>query len=165
MGDDRGQTTLDFAIAASTFLLAAAFVFMFVPGMLQPYTGSSDGSLVADRAATQLGTNLLGGPDSPHVLDRDCTVEFFDADGNTGGCRFVADADDVDAALSIDDTTRINVTVEHLDVTNPGDPVVSLDGTRLAAGAERTDGSTSVTSAQRLVTIDDTTYRLYVRVW
>ena len=33
----RGQTTLDFAIGVSVFLIVVAFVLAFVPGMVQPF--------------------------------------------------------------------------------------------------------------------------------
>jgi hypothetical protein len=102
---DRGQTTLDFAIGMSVFLIAVAFVFSFIPGMLQPFTGSNEAkTVVADRVADSLAEGMLGHPTEPYILDSDCTVAFFDpSDDNTdndgsydyagngdvpGGCTF-----------------------------------------------------------------------------
>lgn len=85
----RGQTTLDFAIGVSIFLLSVAFVLTFVPGMVQPFTANPQEEMsVADRVATQLVQEMLAGTD-PYVLDTDCTVEFFRTDA-TGGvaCPF-----------------------------------------------------------------------------
>lgn len=76
---DRGQTTLDFAIGMSVFLIAVAFVFSFIPGMLEPFTGSNEAkTVVADRVADSLAEGMLGSPERPYILDGDCTVAFFD---------------------------------------------------------------------------------------
>ena len=77
---DRGQTTLDFALGVSVFLLTAIFVLTFVPGMLEPFEESTQEEIsAADRIATQLVEETLASPDRPHVLDRECTVIFFES--------------------------------------------------------------------------------------
>jgi len=83
--DERGQTTLDFALGVSVFLLTAIFVLTFVPGMLEPFEESTQEELsAADRIATDLVEETLASPDRPHLLDRECTVIFFESreDGN-----------------------------------------------------------------------------------
>jgi hypothetical protein len=78
--DDRGQTTLDFAVGVSIFLLTAIFVLTFVPGMLEPFEQSTQEEIAAaDRIATDLVEGTLASPDNPHVLDRECTVIFFES--------------------------------------------------------------------------------------
>ena len=47
-----GQTTLDFAVGVSVFRIVVAFVLAFVPTMLQPFDGSSQGeTALTDRLA------------------------------------------------------------------------------------------------------------------
>lgn len=77
---DRGQTPLDFAVGVSVFLLAAIFVLTFVPGMLEPFEESTQEEIsAADRIATELVEETLASPDRPHLLDRECTVIFFES--------------------------------------------------------------------------------------
>ncbi|PSP64408.1 hypothetical protein BRC77_03815 [Halobacteriales archaeon QH_8_64_26] len=63
----------------SAFLLVFAFTLTFVPGMLQPFTESSqEETVVADRIADQLVKGMLVVDTSnPYVLDVDCTIAFF----------------------------------------------------------------------------------------
>ena len=78
--EDRGQTTLDFAVGVSVFLLTAIFVLTFVPGMLEPFERSTQEEIsAADRIATDLVEGTLASPDGPHLLDRECTVIFFES--------------------------------------------------------------------------------------
>lgn len=81
----RGQTTLDFAIGISVFLLATAFVFAFLPGMLDPFIGgANEKPVVADRVADATSQGMLGDPAEPYVLDSTCTLAFFrEGDGNS----------------------------------------------------------------------------------
>jgi len=86
--DDRGQTTLDFAVGVSVFLLTAIFVLTFVPGMLEPFEESTQEEIsAADRIATELVEETLASPERPNLLDRECTVIFFESrqDGNDPG--------------------------------------------------------------------------------
>jgi hypothetical protein len=82
----RGQTTLDFAIGVSVFLIVVAFVLAFVPGMVQPFQASTQQeTAAADRLAEQLaGGMLVEDVSKPYLLDRECTVIFFESrqDGN-----------------------------------------------------------------------------------
>jgi hypothetical protein len=93
----RGQTTLDFAVGVSVFLIVVAFVLAFVPTMLQPFDGSSqEETALADRLAEQLSTGLLvEDVTRPYQLDRECTVIFFESrqDGDDPGGD---DAENVD---------------------------------------------------------------------
>lgn len=80
-GTDRGQTNLDFALGVSVFLLTIVFVFSFVPGMLEPFTASTQQETAAsDRIADQLAQEMLvSDPGEPYRLDRECTVIFFES--------------------------------------------------------------------------------------
>lgn len=149
---DRGQTTLDFTTGASLFLITVAFVFAFVPGMFQPFDGGQDGVLVADRVADTLASDLLARPDGAYVLNATCTDEFFDADGERGDCRYAADASDLRAALGLDTTRRVNVTLARGGVV------------RYSAGGDPSDAE-NVVDSRRLVSLGGETHRLRVRVW
>jgi hypothetical protein len=76
----RGQTTLDFAVGVSVFLVVVAFVLTFVPGMLQPFESSVQQETArADSLAEELGAELLAEDvGTPYVLDRECTFIFFE---------------------------------------------------------------------------------------
>jgi hypothetical protein len=75
---DRGQTTLDFAVGMSIFLIAVAGVISFTPSLLEPFEGSgTEDTIVANRVASQLVEGTLAEPDEPYVLDKACTMAFF----------------------------------------------------------------------------------------
>jgi len=112
----RGQTTLDFAIGISVFLAVIVFIFSFAPGILTPFTvtGQSD-AVTVDRVADQLSQDLLGSPEEPYVLDRGCTVVFFDRSGENDPdfddheCRF--DDEALNDQVGLSNSTSVNVTV------------------------------------------------------
>ena len=148
----RAQTTIDYTVGVTLFLVVTAFVFAFVPTMFDPFAGEEGESLVADRAATQLSSDLLSDPATPYALDADCVRDFFEETGDDGiptDCGY--DTRSLADAVGADATVSLNATVER-------DGVVSY-----AAGPPTSGGS--VVTAQRFVTIDGRAYRLYVRVW
>jgi hypothetical protein len=162
LGDDRAQTTIDFAIGVGVFLLVVAFVVAFVPGIFEPFDRTNSGTQVADRVATSLATDALGDPATPYVLDDDCTEAFF-VQMQTGtdaptDCRFDTTANSPSEVFVLG-RTNLNVTIEER-----GAGVTSLGSTTLAAGDSVPDGI-SVTTARRAVHVDGETYRLFVRVW
>lgn len=125
----RAQTQLDFAIGVSIFLIVVAFVLSFVPAMLQPFESSTQQETsAANRVADQLVGGTLGDPGEPYVLDRECTIVFFEdesentnRDGifdkpydfggpyDTGNCNF----EDVplDERVGLDTNPPINVRI------------------------------------------------------
>lgn len=153
---DRGQTTLDFAVGVTLFLLTMAFVFTFVPVMFQPFETSQSDPLVADRVANRLATDILGDPAEPYVLDETCTEVFFNG-SNPGayGCPHEYDGASAhpNLALGVDEDTRINVTLV--------DPSGAVDH---GVGDSRANARDIIT-AQRRVLYDGKPYELYVRVW
>ncbi|GAB7093386.1 hypothetical protein JCM30237_05380 [Halolamina litorea] len=159
---DRGQTVLDYAIGMGVFFIALAFVIATIPGMFAPFVGTGD-TLVADRVATTAATERLGSPDDPYVLDRDCTVAFFEqvngGDAAPSNCRFDTTATTLNGVFGLDDTESIQLRIEDAD-RQPA----TLDGVTLEAG-EDPPSSTSVTTARRTVGIDGATYWLEVRAW
>jgi hypothetical protein len=106
-GTDRGQTNLDFALGVSVFLLTVVFVFSFVPGMLDPFTASTQQETAAsDRIADQLAQEMLvSAPGEPYRLDRECTVIFFETNdvGDDDGENTNGDGDYGDPFSKADD--------------------------------------------------------------
>ncbi|WP_254832168.1 DUF7287 family protein [Haloglomus salinum] len=77
-GRSRGQTTLDFAVGMSLFLISVAFVISFTPNLIQPFADSgTEDTIIANRVASQLVEGTLADPGKPYVLDKACTVAFF----------------------------------------------------------------------------------------
>lgn len=116
----RAQTNLDFAMGVSVFITVLIFIFAFAPGILAPFTGGSQEETVAsERIADQLSQGLLGSPREPYVLDRTCTVAFFegrapDASGEKS-CRYYENhggSYTVEDRIGVSDRTRVNVTIE-----------------------------------------------------
>lgn len=183
-GDTRGQTTVDFGIGVSIFLLTVIFVFLFIPSLFQPFVSDQSQAITADRTADRLAEDLLlpneTGADR-YVLDRECTVEIFqimnddDDPATSPECRF----DDGDAyeypiheLLGLGANQKVNITIESADPNNRG--VVELTDNTGEAYTLTTGDSTprrgNVITAQRAIHIThpdgtDAEYRLFVRVW
>ena len=160
--DERGQTVLDYAIGVGIFLVAVTFVVATIPGMFAPFVGAGDAQ-IADRVATSLSTERLGAPDDPYLLERDCTVAFFEQlDGGAdvpADCRFDSSATTLQEMFALDSGQALQVRIEK-----SGGGAAVVDGVTLSAGGGPPD-SVSVTTARRTVAIDGTTYWLEVRAW
>jgi len=158
----RAQTTIDFVIGVSLFLIVVAFVVAFVPTIFAPFE-SAEGPQTADRIATSLSADRLGDPADPYLLNETCTTGLFDQlNGSSDAdpaCRFNTSADTTAELFALDGTQDANVSVHELD-----GGVATIDDTSLAAGPALPE-TQSVTSAQRVVAIGGQTYRLVVRVW
>lgn len=144
----RAQTTMDFAVGVSVFLVTVAFAFTFVPGIIAPFAGSGVGDPVtANRLADDLVGDRLAGPGSQYVLSAD-RVEGFFASGTP-----------LDDRLPVPRFRNVNVTLEAQD----GTPAV-VNGTTAVAG-QATPTDADVTVAWRVVSVNDTRMELVVRVW
>ncbi|QZX99606.1 DUF7287 family protein [Halobaculum rubrum] len=163
---DRGQTTIDYAVGVSVFLLVVAFVFAFAPSLTAPFTSdATDAVVVADRSADRIANDLLvADPARPSVLDADCTAGFFDTDEAVDtDCRYETDASDLRGALGIVSPDRTaNVTV----VSDGGIRVLGdgADAVPLAAGPAPPRGA-GVSTARRAVLLDGSDATVIVRVW
>ncbi|ELZ26292.1 hypothetical protein C474_21386 [Halogeometricum pallidum JCM 14848] len=164
--DDRAQTTIDFVVGISIFLLVVAFVVLFVPGIFDPFDGTSR-TQAADRFAATLASDALGDPATPAALNATCTRAFFeqmrtDADA-TADCGFDATADTVAAALGTD-RFAVNVTVfDGGSVAELADPE-NGGSVELRAGPPVPDNE-AVATTRRVVLLDGRTHQLAVRVW
>jgi hypothetical protein len=187
----RGQTTLDFAIGISLFLVVIVFVFSFVPGMLQPFvvTGAEH-PVMADRLGDRLAQGQLGHPEEPFVLENDCAVEFFndsrynDGLGSPSDCRY--DGNALHERAGVTNTSNLNVTLEGnttagvagsttlcwdrdpatptLNQTGSGNCGGSDDVTLTTGGAPPTANDATVT-ARRVVSLAGEDVTMKVVVW
>ena len=162
-GPDRGQTTLDFAVAMSIFLVTVLFVLAYAPTMFDPFAGGSGTKLVvADRAATTLSADVLvASTADPGVLSIGCVAEFFDKSVDDATCSTTANLDNLDETLSLNGRNA-RVKIHELDDSTPASPDWATGGLQ-----KETSGSvpTDVAVATRTVSIEGDPYRLTVRVW
>jgi hypothetical protein len=174
----RGQTTLDFVIGVSIFLAAVLFTFGFIPGLLEPFdTVEEENPTLSDRYADTLSQGILGSPETPHTLDRHCTVSFFE-DGAAAppDCSYTGST--LEDRLGVPDAQRINVTItsdgdsqlcwtESTAATGgPGltESCTSSDIVLSAGQRQPVIGETTITS-RRVVSLHDRSVMLEVIVW
>jgi hypothetical protein len=157
----RAQTTIDFAIGISLFLVVVAFVVAFVPTIFTPFE-STESPGTADRIATSLGTDRLGDPAEPYVLNGTCTDAFFEQlESGTdapGGCLYNTSADTTAALFGLSERD-VNVTIRRPDGT-----IADRPGGKLAAGPTPPE-TASVSAATRVVSLSGESRRLLVRTW
>ncbi|MHB9285706.1 hypothetical protein ACKVMT_01535 [Halobacteriales archaeon Cl-PHB] len=171
----RGQTTLDFATGVSLFLLTIIFVFMFVPGTLQPFTQSAQEETVgANRVADLLVMDLLADSEEPYLLDGPCTAKLL---GGTGAPACGFDGATLNARLDLPDRQHVNITIrgnfssgtKRLCWDQNADSVVAASSgdcdVQFAAGDSPPESSGSTVTARRMVSIRGTTASLEVRMW
>lgn len=179
----RGQTTFDFAVGMSIFLLSLSFVFLFVPGMLAPFGDSTQAETpAANRVAEDLVTRTLGDADEPYLLDGACTAEFFN--DSTADCRF--DGDNTAQRVGVVEWKPVNVTIRgdrsgdgESDVLcwDPGtsqfvergdggcDPGAGDDDVVLSRGAKPSGSGGETVSAHRVALLDGTDVTVEVVMW
>jgi len=188
-GDNsRGQTTLDFAIGISIFLAVVLFIFVFIPGILSPFTASAqDKTVSADRVADRLSKGMLASPAEPHVLDEYCTKEFFKNEGSNTGCGF-SNEQPVEQQVGVSGSFQnVNVTIRGnvssatsdndilcwdtdgddtglVEKPNCDYPATGGNDVPLTRGATPSSSASTVTST-RIVSLDGTDVTMRVEVW
>jgi len=92
------------------FVIALSFVFVFVPGMLEPFSASTQTETPAvNRVVDDLTQRTLGSASEPYVLEERCTREFFLDTAPPSDCNF---GDGTTAErVGINERTPVNVTV------------------------------------------------------
>lgn len=177
--DGRGQTTLDFAIGVSVFLAVLVFIFLFIPGILSPFTASAqDETVASNRVADQLAAGTLASPSEPYVLDSYCTLAFFR--NNSADCSYPEGP--IAVQLGVDtEYQQVNVSLRgNRTAGGPEREVMCWDGTgddtgvvesssaecdtTLARGDPVPTNRPSVTSV-RVVSIDGADVTLFVELW
>lgn len=179
----RAQTTLDFAIGTSVFLLVLIAMVQFVPGMLQPFNvGAQEETVAVDRVSSQLAGGLLGDPANPYTLNTTCTREFFD--GNSPSfCRYSGSS--LNDRLGLKSRQFANVTLRGNITGTDGADILCWDGSAgtlierqdadctpssssdvvFAAGPQPRSGSISTVTGRRAVSIEGNATTLIVEMW
>lgn len=184
METQRGQTAIDLAIGMAIFLSVVLFVFTFVPGIFSPFdlSGEEEPAL-SDRIASQLAQDVLGSPQEPHILDRYCTVEFFD-DSRTDpptDCAYGSVNLTEQFALSGNQNVRIELSADLNDSgekallcwqpetgDGPGlaqDSDCEDDSVTLTTGGDTPASGASTVTARRVVSLHGETVTIEVIVW
>jgi hypothetical protein len=174
MNRNRGQTTLDFAIGTSVFLLTVVFVIAYAPTLFDPFVGGTGTDLlVADRAATSLsGDFLVASTAEPGTLSVSCVGTFFGVTLDEGvqgvGCGGANlgnfdDSEGFSELLSLGSRNG-NVTIHELGAP-ASEPVTPswADGPLVRSNDDSVPSDVAV--ATRTVSIEGKQYRMTVRVW
>jgi len=175
--NDRGQTTLDFAVGMGLFIISLIFILVFVPGLLDPFTaGTQDETPAVNRVADQLSQQLLGTSTEPYVVSTHCTLELFEDDA-VEGCPFSGST--LNERLGVRDLSSVNVTIRS-NVTGSAassvlcwdtdtDPASLSEGsscdTRLASGPSPVTTSSKTVSARRVVVLNGHDVTIHVEMW
>ncbi|WP_435069574.1 DUF7287 family protein [Haloplanus sp. C73] len=177
----RAQTTIDFAIGTSVFLIVVAFVVAFIPGIFQPFTGGPQEELAGvDRVADTVVYDLLddGTANGRATVDRECTIALF-AGGSDAGCPFDG-SDPLSEQVALTTGQHANVTVVAGEPNAPGGGpnAVCADGGRITVSDDATcssgvalttgeslppDGASVI--GRRVIYVDGTTATVVVRMW
>jgi hypothetical protein len=164
----------------SILLLTLATVFLFVPGALGVFTeGGQENIGSANRIASSLSEGLLGDPARPHLLNRTCTVDFFDG-VSPDHCRHsganLSERVGLNRFLSANVTLRSNLSVDSdgsdilcwdedkEEIVEQDDDCVSSD-IEMRIGPSPPAGSATSVTARRIVQIEETDATLLVVVW
>ncbi|WP_435360350.1 DUF7287 family protein [Haloarchaeobius sp. DFWS5] len=159
--DDRAQTTQDFAVGISVFLLAVAFTFGFLPSLLTPF-GSPMGDDITSKsdrvAATLIEDHNVDG--EPRTLNNS-SLESFLASNPSG--------DELREYFGLRATADVNITV--VNVTASGPPyqeLLNATGGNMTAGDSYRD-QTPAASTTRIIVVTgghcDVECQVVVRVW
>lgn len=137
----RAQTTIDFLIGISAFLLTLGVVVAFVPGMLAPFdSGGTPTPVAGNRVVTGLATDELAVDGDPFVLSGSAVDDYFTT----------SDADRRHR-VGLSDDVSLNVTLEWSGGTRTAGPPVPRER--------------SVTTTWRTVSYRGDRATLTVRLW
>lgn len=181
----RAQTTLDFAIGVTTFLVVVLFLFAFVPGILEPFEVSGEQDVVlSDRLASRLSQDTLADPTAPFALDTVCTVRFFDESTSPpASCDY--DGTGLQERLRLPSHENLNVSIEGtlvgtdddlicwddddetlVEATNAAcDEATNPDDQVLAVGSVPPSANDGTVTARRVVSLNRENVTMKVVVW
>lgn len=184
IAERRAQTTIDFTIGITIFVVTLATVFLFIPGALTPFTeGSQENIVTVNRVADTLGEDTLANPNAPYIFDTGCTVSYFDDPTSGSGCDF--SGSDLRATVGLGETKNVNMTIRG-NVSSPAgtDAVLCWDDDTdsvVEEGSSDCDSSTSdvvfqngdsppvgsqsSVTARRVVELDGRDVFLVVKIW
>lgn len=158
-GSDRGQTTQDFAVGISVFLLTVGFTFGFLPTLLSPFGSPVGDDITAksDRVAgTMIGDLTVDG--EPRTLNA-TQLDAFISNNQT--------EEQLQEYFGLRASADVNVSV--LSVSEGGGrTVLQVNGNRMAAGDDYRS-QTPAASTTRIILVSggrcDVQCVLVVRVW
>ena len=138
-GDERGQTSVDFAISMGVLLVAVVTAVAFLPQITGPFVDQpGENPLIADRTADQIVETQLAANDTAGTLDPVCTLYFF-VDRPSNSCpTFSSDGTSVNERLGLRENIHVRVTIEQ-NVTGDSEPEI-LCGKGLVPDGNVTDG-------------------------
>jgi len=125
-GDERGQTSVDFAISMGVLLVAVVTAVAFLPQITGPFVDlPGENPLIADRTADQLVETQLAANDTAGTLDPVCTLYFFNDTSPINPCPTFSSASGttVNDKLGLDDDVHVRVTVEQ-NVSGSAEPEI-----------------------------------------
>lgn len=182
----RAQTTLDFAIGVSLFAAVVLFVFVFVPGLLSPFTaGVNEETVASNRVVDSIVGGQFGTPEEPGRLDEFCTTWFFEnAGGSTepshSDCRY--DGETVQERLGLGEHQLVNVSIlGNTTDAVAGSSILCLDDGRLhergsgnctgsddvvlAAGPSAPERNADTIASQRVAALSTEDVTIRVELW
>ncbi|WP_440991298.1 DUF7287 family protein [Haloarchaeobius baliensis] len=158
-GSDRGQTTQDFAVGISVFLLTVGFTFGFLPTLLSPF-GSPVGDDITAKSDRVAGTMIsdLAVDGEPRTLNATQLQAFISNNQSEASLR---------EYFGLRASADLNVTV--IDVHDGGGrDVLQLGGSPMVAGDDYRS-QTPAASTTRVVLVSggqcDVQCLLVIRVW
>jgi len=158
-GSDRGQTTQDFAVGISVFLLTVGFTFGFLPTLLSPF-GSPVGDDITAKSDRVAGTMIsdLSVDGEPRTLNATQLEAFISNNKSESALR---------EYFGLRASADVNVTVLNVH-EGGGRNVLQLGGAPMVAGDDYRS-QTPAASTTRVVLVTggqcDVQCLLVIRVW
>jgi hypothetical protein len=159
--DDRAQTTIDFTIGVTLFLVTLTVVFAFLPIPTPGGTTTDTSTASIDRIANTLtGTELVKHGAPTGTLDATCTAAFFnntDTEHIPDDCRFTT--------TNLTELTGLDAGHEtHITITQ-NETVRTVNAVALTRGSPPRPDDENIATARRVVTINGDAHRLTIKVW
>ncbi|WP_439025983.1 DUF7287 family protein [Haloarchaeobius sp. DT45] len=158
--DERAQTTQDFAIGISIFLLTVGFTFGFLPSLLTPFGSPMGDDITAksDRvAATLIAENHVEG--EPRTLNYSQLESFLTNN---------PEEPDLQDHFGLRSTADVNITIVNVTDTGTRLPLKNSSSFNMTAGTPY-EGQTPAASTTRVVVVTggrcDVHCFVVVKVW
>jgi hypothetical protein len=163
---DSGQTTSDYVVGVSLFLFGVLFALSLSTTYIEPYNGTQDKTLTADRIGNQLVEGMLSQDETQdYIISQECASIFFQySSGNSvpfnpDNCD-IKDTQNLTDQFAVHDNTNMQI-----EFTEPGTGnTVNINGIEYKAG-DSIPSKGDITTAQRYILMEDSYYRIEIRVW
>lgn len=169
LSDERGQLVQDYALGISLFLITMAFVAVFIPNLLTPFSDVGDeGELIkTERTADHLLDRVLVEQTDQTfaVLDRQCTAAFFSGTVEPECPRGDEYGEGMSEFFGLRDFDNVNITVVEPDTGNIATVTDSTGTTTELRRGDSPPEQQSQSILRRKAIIDGDVVRLRVVVW